>query len=117
MELELLVRLVPIKAVTSWLRKEKFVKSMGQRRRLSKERDVLRLFKAGNYVGCMVRQRRYVRGKGVPIMSSKKEEFVENMGESYRLIFAVMSAVLSGYKREDFVRVMAGRDRQKVVYI
>ena len=50
-------------------------------------------------------------------MSSKKEEFVENMGESYRLIFAVMPAVLSGHKREDFVRVMAGRDRQKVVYI
>ena len=76
------VRLVPIKAVISGLRKEEFVKNMVQRRRLVNERDVPKLFKVGDYVGCMEPQRRLVRGKGVLIMFSKKEEFVENMGES-----------------------------------
>jgi len=82
MELELFVRLVPKKAVIIGLRKEEFVRNMEQIRRLVNKRDVLRLFKVGDYVGCMEPQRRLVRGRGVPIMSSKKEEFVENMGES-----------------------------------
>ena len=115
MELELFVSLVPIKAVISGLRKEEFVRNMEQRRRLVNERDVLRLFKVGDYVGCMEPQRRLVRGRGVPIMSSKKEEFVENMVKNYHLIYAVMSAVLSGYKRKVYAQVMEGRDRQKVV--
>ena len=79
MELELLVRLVPEKAVTSGHRKEEFVRNMGQRRRLVNERGVLRLFKVVDYVGCMEPQRRLVRGKGVLIMFSRKEESAENM--------------------------------------
>ena len=82
MELELFVRLVPIKDVTSGHRKEEFVRNMGQRRRLVNVRGATRLFKAGGYVGCMEPQRRLVRGKGVPITYSKKEEFAENMEES-----------------------------------
>ena len=79
MELELFVRRVPIKAVTSGFRKEEFVRNMGQRRRLVNERGVLRLFKVVDYVGCMEPQRRLVRGKGVLIMFSRKEESAENM--------------------------------------
>ena len=82
MELELFVRLVPIKVVIIGHREEEFVKNMGQRRRLVNERDATKLFKVGDYVGCMEPQRRPARGKGVPIMFSRKEEFVENMGES-----------------------------------
>ena len=109
------VRLVPIKVVIIGHRKEECVRNMGQRRRIANVRDAPRLFKVGDCVGCMEPQRRLVREKGVLIMFSRKEEFAENMVKGYRLIFAVMSAVLSGYKRGDFVQVMEGRDRQKVV--
>ena len=117
MELELFVRLVPIKAVTSGHRKEEFVRNMGQRRRLVNERDAPKLFKVGGYVGCMEPQRRLVRGKGVLIMSSRKEESAENMVKGYRLIFAAMSAVLSGYKRGVYAQVMERRDKSKVIMI
>ena len=79
MELELFVRLVPIKAVISGLRKEEFARNMEQRRRLVNERGATKLFKVGDYVGCMEPQRRLVRGKGVLIMFSRKEESAENM--------------------------------------
>lgn len=102
------------KGCDKWAQKGEVYQKHGAKKKTCKERGVLRLFKAEDYVGCMEPQRRLVRGKGVPIMSSKKEEFVENMGESYRLIFAVISDVLSGYKRVDYVKVMGRRDRQKV---